>query len=211
MKFAAHTNQMTLTRDYLSAITVVDGLASFLKMPLRSDQAEDFRSMTVKRNPELLLSLPAKAQDELRRRSDYVAITKKIEGISAEISEAVPLAQINELKSRRSQLIEERRMLENGELKKIRSTQERIHPSEREGIFHLDQHRSQFSRICHMMEERLRLSSTLFQIAPLRSAEGVAAVEDLIALITNTCRVAYQPSLQPKDGSCPYCFRNLEQ
>ena len=60
MKFAAHTNWMTMTRDYLSSITVVDGLGSFFKLPLWGDQAEDFWSMTVKRNPELFLSLPAK-------------------------------------------------------------------------------------------------------------------------------------------------------
>lgn len=75
MKYAGHTNQMTMTRDYLSSIAVVDGLASFLKLPPRNDQDEDFRSMTVKRNPEFCLSLPAKIQDELRQREEYVAIT----------------------------------------------------------------------------------------------------------------------------------------
>ncbi|KAF2452625.1 hypothetical protein BDY21DRAFT_358693 [Lineolata rhizophorae] len=52
IKFAAHTNQMILARDYLSSITAMDGLGIYFKRPLRSDQAVGFRSMTVKRNPE---------------------------------------------------------------------------------------------------------------------------------------------------------------
>ena len=61
MKFAAHTNHKTLPINYLSSISGVDGLASFLKLLLRNDQAEDFRSITVGMNPKLFLSLPAKA------------------------------------------------------------------------------------------------------------------------------------------------------
>lgn len=209
MKFAAHTNQMTLTRDYLSSIT---GLASFLKLPLRSDQAEDFRSMTVKRNPDLFLSLPAKAQDNLQQRSNYVAITKKIEGLSLEVNAARTQSVILELKSQRNQLLEQRRMLEKEELNRVRGAQERIHPSEREGTFHVDQHRSQFGRVSHMMEERYRLSHTLFCVAPLRSAEDISAVEDLTALLRNSCRAAYQPLLRPTRGRCPvpHCAVGLE-
>ena len=66
MKFATHINQMTMTRDYLSSITVVDSLGGFLKLPVWNDQAEDFRSITIKRNPELFLLLPVKIQDKLR-------------------------------------------------------------------------------------------------------------------------------------------------
>ncbi|RYO74330.1 hypothetical protein DL764_010855 [Monosporascus ibericus] len=88
IKFAAHTNQATLAKDYLSSITSVDGLASFLKLPLRSDQAEDFRSKTVKRNPELFSFLPAKTTDELRQREDYVAITKELEDLSLQMDAA---------------------------------------------------------------------------------------------------------------------------
>lgn len=58
MKFAAHATQMTLTRDWISSITAVDGLASFLRLPLRSYQAGNLRSMTVGRNLKLLVCLP---------------------------------------------------------------------------------------------------------------------------------------------------------
>ncbi|KAK0723569.1 hypothetical protein B0T26DRAFT_642853 [Lasiosphaeria miniovina] len=206
MKFAAHTNKMTLTRDYLSSITVVDGLAGFLKLPLRSDQAEDFRSMTVNRNPELLQSLPAKTHDQLRQREDYVAITKKIDDLTLEISCAQKGAAARDLKSERGQLYEQRRVLEEEELNRIRGDQERIHPSECKEKVYVDQHRSRFDRLRHMMLERERLSVTLFCVAPMRSPEGESAIEDLISLVKNNCRVAYQPSLRPLRTQCamPY-------
>ncbi|KAK0707790.1 hypothetical protein B0H67DRAFT_495372 [Lasiosphaeris hirsuta] len=208
MKFAAHTNQMTMTRDYLSSITVVDGLGGFLKLPLRSDQAEDFRSMTVKRNPELFLSLPAKTQDELRQREDHVAITTKLEDLSFETNAETRTAI-------RNQLLKQRRMLEKEELNRVRSTQDRAHPAEREGKgkYHVDQDRSWFDRLRHMMPERERLSHALFSISPLRSPEGVSAIKDLLSLLKSNCRVAYQPSLRPRQGKCPvpHCGVDLEQ
>ncbi|KAI0534969.1 hypothetical protein GGR58DRAFT_515723 [Xylaria digitata] len=202
MKYAGHTNQMTMTRDYLSSITVVDGLASFLKLPPRNDQAEDFRSMAVKRNPELFLSLPAKIQDELRQREDYVAITNELEDLTREMNATDSLVVSQELRSRRNQLLRQRRVLEKEELNKVRSTQDRVHPSERKGKYHVDQERSRFNRLRHMMPERERLSNTLFCVAPLRSSEGISAVKDLISLLKNSCRVAYQPLLRPLRSKC---------
>lgn len=162
MKFAAHTTNMALTRDYISSITVVDGLAGFLKLPLRSDQAEDFRSMTVNRNPELFLSLPAKVQDELRQREDHIAITTKIGDLTLEISLAQTEAVVQDFRSKRGQLYKERQILEGKKLTKVRDNQERMHPSERKEKAFVDQHRSRFDRLRHMMPERERLSVTLF-------------------------------------------------
>ncbi|TLS20592.1 uncharacterized protein PpBr36_11315, partial [Pyricularia pennisetigena] len=204
MKFAAHTNQITLTRDYLSSITHVDGQGSFLKMPLRSDQAEDFRSMTVKRNPDLFLSLPAKAQDELRQRPDYVVISEQLKDLASKTD-----AQSRKDKSR---LISRRRKLEKAELDKARSSQSRVHPKDREELerHHVDQDRSRFGRLRHMMPERRRLSNALFQVADLRSEIGISAIKDLYGLLKNDCQVAYQPSLRPIDGKCPRKECNLE-
>ncbi|KAH6986807.1 hypothetical protein EDB80DRAFT_756495 [Ilyonectria destructans] len=77
-KFAAHTNRVTLQRDYLSSITNIDSQACFLKLPTCSDFTENFHSITVKRNPELFLSLPVKVQDDLRQTEDYTDIEGKI-------------------------------------------------------------------------------------------------------------------------------------
>lgn len=191
MKFAAYTNQITLTQDYLSSITSVDSLGSFLKLLLQNDQAEDFRPITVKRNPELFLLLPAKTQDKLRQREDYVAITKILEDLSLEINTAEIQATIHKLKSKQNQFIEQRHMLEKEELNRVRYTQEQIHPSEREKAFHIDQDHSQFNRLRYIMPERKRLSHTLFRVAALQSPEDIAASKDLIALLKNPCRVTY--------------------
>jgi hypothetical protein len=73
---------------------------------------KDFRSMIVRRNPELFLSLPAKTQDELRQRSHYVAIMKEIEGLSLQINAAETKAAVYELKSRHNQLLEQKAIAE---------------------------------------------------------------------------------------------------
>lgn len=140
MKFAAYTNQITLTRDYLSFITYVDGQGSFLKITLRSDQAEDFRSMSVKRNPELFLSLPAKAQDELRQQNEYVAITEQLKSLASQTD-----VQSTKDKSR---LISQKRKFEKAELDRVRGSQSRVHPSDREKLegHQMDQDRSLFGR-----------------------------------------------------------------
>jgi hypothetical protein len=166
--------------------------------------------MTVNRNPELFLSLPAKAQADLRERSDYAAITQEIEDLSLKMSAAKTQATISELKSRRNQLFKRRRKLEKEELDRVRAGQDRIHPSEREGPFHIDQHRSMFDRVRHLMEERSRLSNTLFCVAPLQSAEGTSAVEDLTALLKDSCQVAYQPLFRPRHGRFPVAGCDLE-
>ena len=213
MKFAAHTNDGTLRRDYLSTITSVDGVASFLHMPLRSDQAEDFRSMTVRRNPELLLSLPAKERDELQSRSDWVSIGLKLEELSRETKLATELTKIYSIQQQRDQLLDERRLLEAEELNRLRRDQQRIHPAERGSTFHVDKHRSRFDRLRHMMPERDRLSGDLFTVAPLRSDIGRSVIKDLVSLMTKSCQVAYQPTIQPLRGLCPRaeCSAEIER
>ncbi|TLD12489.1 uncharacterized protein PgNI_02763 [Pyricularia grisea] len=204
MKFAAHTNQITLTRNYLSSITHVDGQGSFLKMPLRSDQTEDFRSITVKKNPDLFLSLPAKAQDKLKQRPDYIVISEQLKDLVSKTD-----AQSRKDKSR---LISRRRKLEKAELDKARSSQSRVHPKDREELerHHVDQDRSRFGRLRHMMLERRRLSNALFQVADLRSEIGISAIKDLYSLLKNDCQIAYQPSLRPINGKCPRKEYNVE-
>ncbi|KAK4209474.1 hypothetical protein QBC37DRAFT_378040 [Rhypophila decipiens] len=189
LKFAAHTNQITRTRDYLSSICGIDGQASFLGTQLRRDMAEDFRSATVRRNPELFLSLPAQQQDEPQERPEYIEI--------------------------RAELYERKRKLVRQELLNIQKTQERIHPSDSTKSFHTDQHRTRFGRLRHMMPHRSSLADLLFLNAPLRSAEGIQAINHLISLIREPSNVAYQQSLQPRQGTglCPTpgCTEHVEE
>jgi len=214
LKFAAHTNQTTRTRDYISSICSVDGQGSFHGTELRRDTAEDFRSATVRRNPELLLSLPAKAQDELQERPDYVEVVNALESLTRQINAATSMADIDSLKSQRTELYERKRQLEHEELARLRNTQERVHPSERKESFHADQHRTRFSRLRHLMPRRSQLADLLFVKAPLRSQEGVTAIKHLIGLIKDPCQVAYQLPLQPVQGRwCPTpgCGKDVEK
>lgn len=51
-------------------MTIVDSLGGFLELTLRSYDAEDPSSITVKRDPELFLPLPAKSQDD-----EYISLS----------------------------------------------------------------------------------------------------------------------------------------
>ncbi len=71
MKFAAHRNSKTLVGHYLDDMSNVDSAAVFLGLEPRRDLTEDFRSASMKRNPDLQHSLPGKCLDELRQRRDF--------------------------------------------------------------------------------------------------------------------------------------------
>ena len=66
MKFAAHRNSKTLVGHYLDDMSNVDGIAVFLGLDPRRDLTEDFRSASIKKNPDLQHSLLRKCLDELR-------------------------------------------------------------------------------------------------------------------------------------------------
>jgi len=66
MKFAAHRNSKTLVGHYLNDMSNVDGAAVFLGLEPRRDLIEDFRSTSIKRNPDLQHSLLRKCLNKLR-------------------------------------------------------------------------------------------------------------------------------------------------
>jgi hypothetical protein len=66
LRFASQKNTHVLVNKYLGNISTIGGAGSFLGMELRTDLAEDFRSATMGRNPDLRFSLPIKAEEELR-------------------------------------------------------------------------------------------------------------------------------------------------
>ncbi|KAL6353104.1 hypothetical protein LRP88_13592 [Fusarium phalaenopsidis] len=70
LKFASQNDTHVLVNHYLGNASTVDGAASFLGMELRADLAEDFRSASARRNPDLRFSLPCKVADELRSSPD---------------------------------------------------------------------------------------------------------------------------------------------
>ena len=95
-----------------------------------------------------------------------------------------------------------------------RRTQRRVHTTQCEVDDQGEWHRSYFDRVVRrMVPERDRLARTLPIAAPLRSPEGISALQDLIALRTNDSRVAYQEALRPIGGCCPVptCGQEIEE
>jgi hypothetical protein len=83
MKFAAHRNSKTLVGHYLDDMSNVDGAAVFLGLEPQRDLTEDFRSASMRRNPDLQHSLPAKHLDELKQRRDFTDLGEQIDKLSA--------------------------------------------------------------------------------------------------------------------------------
>jgi Protein of unknown function (DUF3435) len=211
MKFAAHRNSKTLVGHYLDDMSNVDGAAAFLGLEPRRDLIEDFRSASMRRNPDLRHSLPAKNQDELEQRRDFIDLYEQIEHLSAQITAAITEEERKKLKAQRRHVYNQRQKLINEELKNYRRTQQRVYTTQCEVDNQGEWHRSYFDRVVrHMVPERDRLAYTLPLAAPLRSLEGISALRDLIALRTNDSRVAYQEVLRPISGCCPVPTCGLE-
>ncbi|RYP14043.1 hypothetical protein DL767_010440 [Monosporascus sp. MG133] len=202
-QFAAQRNLKTLVGHYLHSLTTIDGAACFLEMQPRNDLTQDFRTATMKRNPDLRHSLPSKMQAELESRDDYAALTRQIENLSLQIKTATDQAALTRLRDERSRAYKNRAQLEHKEQEKFRQSQKRVPKTEREAHRQSDWQKTHFNRIRHMMPERNRLAQTLSRRAPLRSPDGISVMKDLIALRTGDCRVAYQDVLRPVNGVCP--------
>jgi hypothetical protein len=214
MKFAAHRNSKTLVGHYLDDMSNVDGAATFLGLEPRRDLTEDFRSASMRRNPDLRHSLPTKNLDELKHRQDFIALCQQIENLSVHIAAAIPEEARKELKAQRRHIYDRRQKLIDEELENCRRIQRRVHTTQCEADDQGEWRRSYFDRVVrHMVPERDRLARTLPLAVPLRSPEGISALQDLIALRTNDSRVAYQEVLRPIGGRCPVpsCAWKIEE
>jgi hypothetical protein len=89
MKFAAHRNSKTLIGHYLDNMSNVDGAAVFLGLEPRRDLIKDFRSTSMKRNPDLRHSIPAKYLNKLRQRRDFTNLGEQINKLSTQITAAI--------------------------------------------------------------------------------------------------------------------------
>jgi hypothetical protein len=196
-KFGGHLPGVFQT--FYMAEGSVDGQNSFLNRPLRTDFIEDMRGISLQYNPELWQSLPAKMQHELQQRQDFITIQEKLANLNDNIAGTDEETR-REFRAQRKALYAERQQLIKKELEERRKSQPRNHPSQGN---QRDHHRSFFNHVRHMMPERDRLARTLFLPVALRSPDGRAALEDLIALYKGDSRVAYQPVLRPVLGCCP--------
>jgi hypothetical protein len=214
MKFAAHRNSKTLVGHYLDDMSNVDGAATFLGLEPRRDLTEDFRSASMRRNPDLRHSLPARNLDELKHRQDFIDLCEQIEDLSTQITTAITEEARKELKAQRRHVYDQRQKLINEELENYHRTQRRVDTTQCEIDDQGEWHRSYFDRVVrHMVPERDRLARTLLLAVPLRSPEGISALRDLIALRTNDSPVAYQEVLRPIGDRCavPTCYLKIKE
>ena len=177
MKFAGHRNSKTLVGHYLDDMTNVDGAAAFLDLKQRRDITKDFRSASMKRNPDLQHSLPAKALNELENRADYVSLCMKIDDLSSQIKTALGEEELKALKAHQDDLYYQRRKLREQELKRHQSSQRRVYKNQEDVLNGGDWRRGYFDQaIRHMVPERARLAQTLSLAVLLRSLEGISAL-----------------------------------
>jgi hypothetical protein len=108
MKFAAHRNSKTLVGHYLDDMSNVDGAATFLGLEPRRDLTEDFRSASMRRNPDLRHSLPTKNLDELKHRQDFPSLCEQIENLSVQITANITEEARKELKAQRRHVYDRR-------------------------------------------------------------------------------------------------------
>lgn len=186
----------------------VDGAAAFLGLEARHDLTADFRSASMKRNPDLPFSLPANVQEALEIRADYAAISKKIDETVTQARTAETTEARDELRIQTDMLYQERRKLREQELKAYQSSLRRAYNVQDDVLRDCDWRRTYFDdAVRHMVPGRARLAETLPLAVSLRSEQGISALRDLLGLLTSDLTVAYQTSLRPTNGRCrvPAC------
>ncbi|KAJ8129724.1 hypothetical protein O1611_g3906 [Lasiodiplodia mahajangana] len=63
----------------------------------RNNLTEDFRTATMKRNPDLEQSLPSSMKEEIENRDEYVALTGQIENLALQIKAATNKKTVSQL------------------------------------------------------------------------------------------------------------------
>lgn len=96
-------------------------------MELRSDLAEDFRSATMRRNPDLQFSLPAWVLEDLQTSHAYASLTEKIRSVNLELNDSLSEERVANLKAQRKTAYEARRTLERKKLQEFQQSQRLVY------------------------------------------------------------------------------------
>lgn len=213
LQFASQRNVGVLVGNYLGALSTVDGAATYLGLPARTDLHEDFHSATMRYNPGLEHCLSSEEIEEIKKSDEYVRYTRDISNLTQKISNSVEIDDIAALRTRRETSYRQRsgllskRLQENQQAQKLRyETKPRYEEK--------DWHQGHVDRVKHILPDaRARLSHSMRMSTPPRSELWKQAIEDLIYLRNMDCNVAWQESLQPKDGRCPvsHCDVQIER
>jgi len=182
-------------------MSTIDGAASYWGLKPRTIYFETFRGMSLQWHPQMEQSLPAKVQDNLAQRPDFVALNEQIKDLGEELKGLTVGDEIRTARSRRDELYLQRRQLMSDELNKWQKLQSR---KAMDDNFPVASRPSFFNRIRRLDPPRDRLASTLFLCVPLRSKEGRSALRNMIKLYKGNPKVTYRPSLRPSNGRCQW-------
>jgi hypothetical protein len=196
MKFAGQNDPNVFFGSYMPQISTVDGISNYWGLRRRVVHLEGLRGRSLHYHPQLLQSLPAKVQDDLTHRANFVALNKEIEALGQELAELVEKGDSQTVRARREELYRQKRQLVSEELSRWQEMQPHNITSEaeyeRSPVVALP---SFFNRIRRLDPPRNRLASTLFLNVPLHSDQGQSVLRDMITLYKENPQVAYRPSL----------------
>jgi hypothetical protein len=110
----------------------MDGAAVFLGLEPRRDLIEDFRSASIRRNPDLRYSLLTKYLDKLRQRRDFTDLGEQIDNLFTQITAAITEKGRQELNTQRRYVYNQRQKLIDEELASYRRTQQQAQTTQYE-------------------------------------------------------------------------------
>lgn len=152
--------------------------------------------MTLPRNPKLAQSLPAEKRFEFENSQEHVDSEDQIVVITDLRGKVDP-----DSAGRRNKLYAERRKPSNKELRKWQKLQpNKLEPGGVDNAVVEGHHRTTFNRTRFLMRERDRLAPSLLEVAPLRSAIGLAALRDLVALYQKDTEIEFRLGLEPENA-----------
>jgi hypothetical protein len=214
MKFAGQKDPDVFFGSYMPQVSDVDGQSGFWGGKRRAVHIEALRGLSLQYHPQMVQSLPAKVQDDLAHRADFVKINEEIQYLGSQLRRLNRSTDSRRICSRRQELYEAKRQLVAVELSLWQSIQPCKISSEANDVqSSVACLPSYFSRVRRLDPPRDRLASSLFLETSLRSAEGQSALCDMITLCKPTPEVAYRPSLHPEKGCCPVltCGREMDR
>lgn len=75
-----------LKEHYLGDLSLVDGVATYLKLPLRTNLHKDFHSTTIRYNPTLEHTLSAEEKQAIATSDEHISCSSKIHKLTKKIT-----------------------------------------------------------------------------------------------------------------------------
>lgn len=209
-----HRSTKEFDKSYASNIVDVDAFSEFSGNPSSTEYVETIRSMDHRRDRFAPQRLPAKLLAEFENHPDVEKHDKEIEKLTREIN-GDPQGHAGLVKDRQT-LYNKKRGLKRssthgyrynwfeGNFERQANQQLESKEADDDEPPNISSPANTFSLIRRFMPARDRLANLSSVTADLDSAEGLAALKDIVSLCIDDPQVAYRPEEYPIDGRCPY-------